>query len=343
LLESIEKPSRLPITACEPLETPMNRLRIVIPGGTGHLGRLLQRDLRAQGHHVLVLGRPDRTGPDYVRWDGRTLGPWVTTLDGADVLINLAGRSVDCRYTKTNLRAMLDSRVDSTRVLGQACAAVARPPRVWLQSSTATLYAHRHDAANDERSGWIGGAEPDAPPYWRWSIDIAQAWEAALQEAPTPRTRKVALRTAMVMSREPGTVLAILLRLARLGLGGALASGEQFVSWIHARDFVRAVRFLIEREDQAGAVNLCAPEPLPQREFAHILRTAAGVPFGLPAAEWMLELGALCMRTDTELLLKSRRVVPARLLEAGFQFDFPTWRAAASELVRRRTPLLAAA
>jgi uncharacterized protein (TIGR01777 family) len=318
----------------------MRSLKIVLPGGSGHLGRLLTRAWVEAGHQVVVLSRrPPASAPagtSFVAWDGRTPGPWMRALDGAVVLVNLAGRSVDCRYDKTNLRAMLDSRVESTRVLGQACAEARVPPRVWLQSSTATLYAHRHDAANDEASGRIGGGEPDAPPYWRWSIDIALAWEAELAAAPTPGTRKVALRTAMVMSGEPASVFDVLVRLARMGLGGTLADGDQYVSWIHARDFVRAVDWLIEREDFSGPVNVCAPGPLPQREFARVLRRAAGVRVGLPATRWMLELGAFLLRTDTELLLKSRRVVPGRMLAAGFRFDFPEWSAAARELVERR-------
>ena len=205
-----------------------------------------------------------------------------------------------------------------------------------MQASTATLYAHRFDAANDEASGQIGGSEPDAPPYWRWSIDIARAWEQELADATVPGTRKVALRSAMVMSLSHGGVFDVLLRLARLGLGGTMAGGRQYVSWIHERDFVRAIAWLLEHEDVSGPVNLCAPEPLPQRDFARILRAACGMPIGLPATSWMLELGALALRTDTELLLKSRRVVPGRLLAAGFPFEFPTWSSAARELVTRR-------
>jgi hypothetical protein len=325
----------------------MSKRKLVLPGGSGHLGRLLARAWVAEGHEVTVLGRkaPLRPvpGTTFLAWDGRTLGPWAEALEGADALVNLAGRSVDCRYDKHNLRAMLDSRVDSTRVLGRACARAVRPPRVWLQASTATLYAHRWDGDNDEASGSIGGGEPDAPDYWRWSIDIARAWEQALEEAPTPRTRKVALRTAMVMSLEPGSVFDVLHRLARLGLLGAMAGGRQYVSWIHEGDFKRALELLIAREDLCGPVNVCAPSPLPQRDFARELRHAAGAPLGLPAAAWMLELGALFLRTDTELLLKSRRVVPGRLLAAGFRFDFPDWATAARELVaRRRARLLQA-
>ena len=327
-------------------------MKIVLAGGSGHLGGLLSGHFGRTGHEVVVLSRAATTaaanggraaavaaGRGQVRpvaWDGRTVGPWAAELDGADAVINLAGRSVDCRYTKENLRDMFDSRVDSTRALGAAIAAVARPPRVWLQSSTATIYAHRFDAANDEASGVIGGAEPDAPPYWRFSIDIASAWEAELSRAATPATRKVALRTAMVMSRTPRSVFAVLLRLTRLRLNGAMAGGRQYVSWIHERDFVRACDWLLTRDDFAGVVNVCAPEPLPQREFARQLRSAAGVRLGLPAAAWMLELGAVVLRTDSELLLKSRRVVPGRLLQAGFAFDSPRWAEAAAELVGRR-------
>jgi uncharacterized protein len=318
----------------------MQAQRIVIPGGTGHLGRMLMRALSARGHRVVVLGRGDRRPEPgthaFVRWDARTMGPWAREIDGADALIHLTGRSVDCRYNKSNLREMLDSRVESTRILGAACAEASRPPHVWLQASTATIYAHRFDAANDEAGGWIGGSEPDAPPYWRWSIDIARAWEETLERAPVPETRKVALRTAMVMSNEPGGVFDVLLRLARLGLGGPMAGGRQFVSWIHERDFVRAVLWLLEREELAGPVNVCAPEPLPQRDFACSLRQACGARIGLPSAAWMLELAAVVHRTDTELLLKSRRVVPARLLASGFTFEYPDWPTAARELVARR-------
>jgi uncharacterized protein (TIGR01777 family) len=311
-------------------------MKIVLPGGTGQVGGMLAREFLAQGHDVVVLSRGSQGGPARtVSWDGRTVGTWARELDGADVVINLAGRSVNCRYTPENLRQMMDSRVDSTRAVGQAIAQAGNPPRVWLQMSTATIYAHRFDAPNDEATGRIGGDEPDAPGYWRQSIDIAKAWEATQQEASTPRTRKVALRTGMVMSPDPGGVFEVLLRLVRFRLGGASAGGRQFMSWIHDQDFVRATRFLIEREDLEGPVNLVAPNPLPQGEFMKELRAAAGVGLGLPAMKWMLEIGAFFLRTDTELLLKSRRVVPGRLLEAGFSFEFPDWPSAARNLVER--------
>jgi uncharacterized protein (TIGR01777 family) len=310
-------------------------VKVVIPGGTGQVGTILDRALTSDGHDVVVLTRSP-SGERQVRWDGSTLGAWTQYVDGSDVVINLAGRSVSCRYTPENLDAMMRSRVDSARVVGEAIAAAARPPKVWLQMSTATIYAHRFDAANDERSGVIGGDETGVPGYWAYSIDIARNWEAEQEQATTPQTRKVALRSAMVMSPDRGGVFDVLSWLARLGLGGPVAGGRQYVSWIHDRDFVRAVRFLVERDDLTGAVNLAAPGPLPQREFMRVLRSAWRVPVGLPATAWMAEIGAFAIRSDTELLLKSRRVVPGRLLDAGFEFDYPEWTVAAGDLVLRR-------
>ncbi|MFD8595083.1 TIGR01777 family oxidoreductase [Kitasatospora sp. NPDC059646] len=310
-------------------------MKFVIPGGTGQVGTMLERALRADGHEVVILTRtPAR--PGQIAWDGRTYGPWAEQLDGADAVINLAGRTVSCRYTPENLRQMMDSRVDSTRVIGEAIAAAARPPRVWLQMSTATVYAHRFDAPNDEATGLIGGTEPGIPDYWEYSVRIARNWETAQQDAATPATRKVALRTAMVLSPDRGGVFDVLSRLTRLGLGGPVGGGRQYVSWIHEHDFVRAVRFLTDREDLAGPVNLAAPHPLPQAQLARALRRAHRTPLGLPATRWMAELGALALRTDTELLLKSRRVVPGRLLAAGFSFDYPDFPYAAHELTARR-------
>jgi uncharacterized protein (TIGR01777 family) len=316
-------------------------VKIVIPGGAGQIGAILTRDSSARGDEVVILSRGGsggtiRTeGARLVEWDGRTVGVWAKEIDGADVVVNLAGRSVNCRYTKANLEAMMSSRVDSTRAVGLAIERAERPPRVWLQMSTATIYAHRYDAPNDEATGIIGGEEPDAPAYWKLSIDIAKAWEKEQNDARTPLSRKVLLRTAMVMSPDEGGVLDVLLGLTRAGLGGAIGGGRQFVSWIHERDFVRAVDFLIKHEID-GAVNLATPSPLPQRDFMKELRNAWGMPIGLPATKWMVEIGAFFLRTDTELVLKSRRVVPSRLLGAGFSFEFPEWTAAAKDLILRR-------
>jgi uncharacterized protein len=309
-------------------------VKIVIPGGSGQVGNALARALRSGGHEVVVLTR-QAAGEDQVSWDGERLGPWVREIDGSDVVINLAGRSVSCRYTKENLTEMMRSRVRSARAVGQAIAAAGRPPRVWLQMSTATIYAHTYGAPNDDVTGVIGGSEEGIPGYWAFSIDIAQAWERELDEATVPLTRKVALRTAMVMTPDRGGVFDVLSRMARLGLGGPVAGGGQYVSWIHEDDFTAAVRFIIDQDILAGPVNLASPGPVRQRDLMRELRAAWGVPVGLPATRWMAELGALAIRTDTELLLKSRRVVPGLLTAAGFEFRHGTWPEAARDLVQR--------
>jgi uncharacterized protein (TIGR01777 family) len=222
-----------------------------------------------------------------------------------------------------------------SRAVGQAIAQAARPPRVWLQASTATIYAHRYDGTNDERTGVLGGGESGAPSSWRFSIDVAQAWERAFDEVMLPRTRKVALRSAMTLSPDPGDVFDTLVGLVRRGLGGSAGDGRQFMSWIHYEDFVAAIRWLIEHDHVDGVVNVAAPDPLPNAEFMRVLREASGVSVGLPASKWMLEIGAMFMRTETELILKSRRVVPARLLEHGFAFTFPRWHDAALDLYQQ--------
>jgi uncharacterized protein (TIGR01777 family) len=311
-------------------------LKIVIPGGSGQVGTLLARAFHQDGHKVAILSRtPTAAACRVVHWDAQTLGPWASEVDGADVVINLAGRSVNCRYNAKNRRAIKESRINSTRVVGQAIAQSKSPPRLWLQASTATVYAHTFDAPNDERSGILGGLELAAPDTWRFSIDVAKSWEQAVDEAATPTTRKVKLRSAMTMSPDPGGVFDVLLRLVRFGLGGRAGNGRQYVSWIHEQDFIRAIYWLIEHDEIAGAVNLASPSPVTNAEFMGILREAWGIPFGLPATSWMLETGALFLRTETELVLKSRRVIPGRLLESGFNFQFPTWPEAAADLCRR--------
>ncbi|AFM11804.1 TIGR01777 family oxidoreductase [Turneriella parva] len=312
-------------------------MKIVIPGGTGQLGQVLRADFERTGDEVVVLTRKPKA-PGEIYWDAKTQGDWVSALDGADVVINLAGRTVNCRYTKENLQQMMDSRVDSTRAVGYAIQYVRNPPKIWLQMSTATIYRHTLGEANDEATGVIGGNEPGVPSYWAYSVEIAKNWEAEQARAVVPKTRKVAMRTAMVMaprgaSSEKG-VFEVLLNMTRFGLGGAIGGGRQYVSWIHYRDFCRAVRFVIENEKLSGAINFTSPAPLPQAEFMRLLRRAARVPIGLPATKWMAEIGAWVLRTDTELLLKSRRVVPGRLLDAGFNFDFRDWAEAAQDLIR---------
>lgn len=308
-------------------------MRIVISGGSGQIGTLLSRAFRADGHEVVVLTRTPGDAPwRMVYWDGENLGSWAGELDGADVVVNLAGSTVNCRYTAWNREKIVDSRVKSTRVVGEAIAQANPPPAVWLQASTATIYAHRYDAPNDETTGILGGSEPGAPEKWNFSIDVASAWERAFDQVVIPRTRKVKMRSAITLSPDRGGIFDTILGLVRLGLGGRQGDGRQFVSWVHFEDFIRAVNWLMNRSDFEGPVNIAAPNPLPNDHFMRELRQAWGMPIGLPAKAWMLEIGAAFLQTETELILKSRRVVPGRLAEAGFAFRYPTWKEAAMDL-----------
>jgi uncharacterized protein len=311
-------------------------LRIVLPGGSGQVGNILSRYFHAQGHDVVVLARRVTPAPwRVVNWDGTNLGDWTSELENADALINLAGRSVDCRYTPANRRAIKESRIQTTHLLGQAVGQAVHPPRLWMNASTATIYRHTLDRPMDEQTGEIGGDEASAPAKWRFSIDVATSWERAFLDAVTPKTRKIALRSAMIMSPDRSGVFDTLLRLVRFGLGGTTASGRQFVSWVHDEDFLRSIEYLIARDEIDGPVNIASPNPLPNRDFMKALREAWGTRIGLPAASWMLEIGTIILRTETELVLKSRRVIPGRLIAAGFQFRFPHWAPAAQNLVGR--------
>ncbi len=312
-------------------------LRIVIPGGSGQVGTILARHLHASGHKVTVLSRSPKPAPWMsVRWDGRTLDPrWTQTLEGADAVIHLSGRSVNCRYNPANRRQIIDTRVVPTLLLGQAIKQAKQPPRVWMNASTSTFYRHALDRPQDEFTGELGGSEPGAPGTWNFSIDVARRWEEAFYAPATPATRKVALRSSMTMSPDAGGVFSVLLGLVRFGLGGTQGSGRQFVSWIHDLDYCRAIDYLLAHDDISGAVNLTAPNPLPNREFMRALRQAWGMPIGLPSTAWMLEIGAFFLRTETELILKSRRAIPTLLLNHSFQFQYPHWPQAAVELVER--------
>ena len=284
----------------------------------------------------MVLTRRPVTVPwRTVQWDGVRLGGWVNEVNHADILINLTGRNVNCRYNAKNRQEIMESRVLSNHLLGEALNKVAHPPRLWMNASTATIYRHALDRPMDECTGEIGGDEPNAPSSWRFSIQVATQWENAFFTAPATNTRKIALRSAVTMSPDAGGIFDVLLRLVRFSLGGASGSGKQYVSWIHDQDFVRAIDHLIANEQMTDCINLAAPNPLPNSEFMRALRDAYGQKIGLPATEWMLELGAIFLRTETELILKSRRVIPSKLLASGFQFTFPDWPAGAADLVNR--------
>ncbi len=312
-------------------------MKIVIAGGSGQVGQLLARDFASQGNEVVVLSRRHDAAALWrtVRWDAVTVGNWAGEIDGADVVVNLAGRNVNCRYTEANRKLILESRIQSVAAIGQAIGRAQRPPSLWLQASTATIYAHRFEAGNDEYTGLIGGGETDAPRKWDYSVQVARAWEERARQANRSGTRQVLLRTSMVMSPDRGGIFDVLLRIVRWGLGGNAHHGRQYVSWIHDHDFVKAIHWIVGHPDIAGVVNVTSPTPVPYSEFMGALRRAWGMPIGLPATTWMLEIGAWLAGTETELVLKSRRVVPRRLVDSGYQYEHPMWSEAATDLVRR--------
>ena len=313
----------------------MTTRRIILAGGTGFLGCALADHFGAARWNVVVLGRAQTAGnlqACYVPWDAETPGPWQGELEGANAVVNLTGKSVNCRYNPRNRREILDSRVKSTRLIGEALARCRKPPPVWLNSSTATIYRHTYGDAWDE----AGEIRPEKEAKDAFSIEVAKAWEQALAEAQTSGTRKVAMRTAMVLGHAKNSVFPMLRRLTKLGLGGKMGTGRQFVSWIHQMDFCRAVYWLIEHPALNGEINIAAPSPLPNKEMMRTLRNICGLPFGLPAPAPLLEIGAFLLGTETELIIKSRRVVPRRLLESGFEFRFPTLREAFADLAGGR-------
>jgi uncharacterized protein (TIGR01777 family) len=310
------------------------KMKIILAGGSGFLGQTLAKYFEKRGFEILILTRFLHSGSlpgRRLHWDVCTAGCWTEELEGATAVINLTGKSVDCRYNERNKKEILDSRLNSTRILGEAIARCIHPPLVWLNASTATIYKHSLGVAWDE-NGEIG-ATPEAKDAF--SIEVAKAWEGAFEEARTPSTRKVAMRMAMVLGKGKNSVFPMLRRLTRLGLGGRMGSGQQFVSWIHEEDYCRAVEWLIGHDEVCGRVNVAAPNPVSNAEMMKSLREVCEMPFGLPASKWMLELGAFFLRTETELIIKSRKVIPGRLLQSGFRFQFPVIRAAFEDLCGR--------
>lgn len=290
---------------------------IVIVGANGFLGRVLSRYFLEQDWNVVAIVRKPEgviDGVDYVQWDGVNIGPWAEALEWVDVLVNLAGRSVNCRYGDKNRKAILDSRVGTTRLLGWAVSLCKNPPKVWINSSTATIYRHAEDQAQTDGNGELGSG---------FSVDVAKAWESAFFEDEIGGVRKVAVRSAIALGNEPDTVWTVLQKLAKRGLGGKMGSGQQMVSWISDNDFARAVEWLAKKGDAHATYNVSAPNPVTNTELMNLVRRSVGRSFGLPAAKWVLELGAFFLRTETELILKSRWVLPTRLLAEGFKFEDP--------------------
>jgi uncharacterized protein len=295
-------------------------MKIIIAGGTGFLGKALENHFK--NHEVWILTRNPKR-PNEILWDAKTLGDWTDSLEKADVLINMTGKSVDCRYSYENRAEILRSRIDSTNVLQRAIDNCKNPPKTWLNSSSATIYVHAETQLMTEVNGIIGDD---------FSMNICKSWEKAFFATIIPQTRKVALRTAIVLGRE-GEAFHKLKTITRLGLGGHQGNGRQKMSWIHVEDFCRAVEFIIQDSTINGAINISAPNPIDNQSFMKILRDKLKFPFGLPSPTFLLEIGTLFLQTETELLLKSRNVYPERLLNYGFRFRYETVEEALGELV----------
>lgn len=287
-------------------------MTIIIAGGSGFLGQELSKWFRRKGHTVYILTRTPKYRDDHY-WDARNTGPWQQLLEHGDVLINMTGKSVDCRYTEANKKAILLSRLESTAVLQQAVDQCSNPPKVWLNASSATIYVHAETQQMTEATGITGDD---------FSMGICTQWEAAFFARNHPQTRKVALRTSIVLGNEGGAFPKFR-QITRLGLGGVQGRGQQMMSWIHIDDFCAAVAFLIDQVHISGPVNITAPNPVRNREFMQQLRRHCKMPFGLPAPAYLLEMAAAVIGTETELMLKSRNVVPERLLQEGFTFQYP--------------------
>lgn len=290
----------------------MNKL--IIAAGTGFLGQVLVRHFKNKFEEIVILTRGKSqiiNGIKYVNWDAKTFSGWENELEQATVLINLAGKSVDCRYTQKNKKEILLSRIESTKILNEAVLKCKNPPKHWLNSSTSTIYRFSLDKQMDEKEGEIGN---------NFSINVALSWEKAFFKTETPNTIKTALRTSIVLGKKGGAFIP-LKALAKIGFGGKQGKGNQFVSWIHEDDFANAIDFIIEKEI-AGVINIVSPSPIPNIDFMKKLQKAVGFPFGIPLNTFLLEIGSFFIRTETELVLKSRNVVPKRLLEKGFKFKF---------------------
>lgn len=299
--------------------------KIVIAGGSGFLGTALAQHFQSL-YEVIILGRAKMTsinGIRFVQWDGRTKGEWCRELEGARALINLAGKSVNCRYNNANKRAILDSRIESTKVLGEAVSACANPPKVWIQMSSATIYCHSEDRAMDEDFGEIGDD---------FSMGVCKAWERTFWDVAPKTVRKIILRTSIVFGPQGGGLLPMT-RLVLFGLGGKQGSGKQVVSWIHERDLAGIVEWMINGQAK-GVYNVTSPQPVKNAVLMRKLRAALNVPFGLPSPAWLLRIGAAVIRTETELVLKSRWILPKRLIQEGYKFKFPTLDSTLTDILR---------
>ena len=293
----------------------MKYKKIILAGGNGYLGGVLATYYKTLADEVIILARKFKEADGNIQtivWDGKTEGEWVNSLIGADMLINLCGKNVNCRYTEANQAEIINSRIIPTKLLAKVVEELAQPPKVWINITSATIYRHAEDRPQDEDNGEIG---------YGFSIDVCRKWEEAFFEHDTPKTRKVALRMGIVLGRH-GAVFPRLLNLVKFGLGGRQGDGQQYVSWVHEQDAAKCTEWILQNEGMKGVINCVAPEPVKNEDLMKSIRKAYGAPFGLPSPLWLIELGAIIIQTEPELIFKSRWVLPKRLLDSGYTFLF---------------------
>lgn len=289
--------------------------KIVIAGGSGFLGNLLADYFSKTTEEIVILTRrpePSRGNIRYVQWDARTTGAWCKELNRADVLLNMTGKNVNCRYTEKNKKLIYQSRLESTRVLDEVVRMCSQPPGLWINSGSATIYIASYDRMMTEKEGIIGDD---------FSMDVCKQWEKTFFETSTPATRKVVMRIGIVLGKSGGAFVP-LRNLVRFGLGGKQGKGDQFCSWIHEKDFCKATEFIMEHHNPDSVYNVTGPKPVTNQQFMAAMRHGLQVPVGLPSPSWLLEAGAVVIGTETELIFKSRKVYPERLLQQGFVFEF---------------------
>ena len=302
--------------------------KVVLAGGSGYLGDLLANHFCKQAKEIVIFSRkihPPKNNIRFVTWDGKNFGAWVDELENVDLLINLTGKNVNCRYTPKNMLEIYESRTQSTRVLGEAIINCKTTPKVWINASSATIYTASFDKFMTEKNGVIGHD---------FSMDVCKKWEGEFNKFKLPKTRKIITRISIVLGKSGGALPA-LMNLVAARMGGAQGDGKQFMSWIHEKDICRAMEWLYKNENAIGIFNLTAPQPIPNSDFMKTLREGMHVRWGFPLSHTVLTIGALLIRTETELILKSRKVYPERLLNENFVFEFNDPKEALEDLCRQ--------
>lgn len=318
----------------------MKKKKIIIAGGTGFIGQEMTKYFNHE-NEVIILTRQiqnektnrnnytsltsgDLENTHFVKWDGKTVGQWKNDLEGADLVINLAGKTVNCRYNEKNKKEIFDSRTDSVKAIGSAIRECKKPPLLWINASSATIYRHATDKPQDEYTGEF---------HDDFSVQVCKLWEKTFFEQDTPSTRKIALRMAITIG--PGGILIPYFNLLKFGLGGKQASGKQMYSWVHIEDTCRMIEWVFGKNEMNGIYNCCSPNPVTNEAFMKIFRRITGHKFGMPAFEWMLRMGAPIIGTEVELVLKSRWVLPTKILQSGFEFKYPKLADALTEIISK--------